>query len=512
MKTVIKTVLILSCVFLLLGLILPQNSAGARPPKVIIGEDTDIAGFDPALGESPFAFRPLLYNTLVELDLDFKLVPGLAEKWSSSADGREWTFQLREGVKFHDGSSLDAEIVKRNFDRLREGPQKGWLSAVDEVVIMSRLTVRFRLKTPSFIFDSHVTPPFLSIVGSAGFDEKFKVIKAVGTGPFAVESWKKGQGCVLRANTNYWGGKPAVDRLIFKIIRDPDARAMALEAGDVDLISFRTSLTAVDRISRNEKFRILKRAGQTSEVIFMNTALPQLADKRVRRALAYALDIPKIIPDLLSQAAEPGGFFFAAGFGEYVSPRRYVPAYDPARARSLLAEAGFKPGPAGILSKDGQPLSLKLTLVGRNAEDMLLAAAIQHYLKAVGCEITLNPVENAAIVEDLRNKKYDLLMLGQWLIPHNEPVTHYRQGYYHEKSTYRVLVKPELTELIDRLEAMSNRQERIKLHHQIQNMIADEMPTLMIFHRNNVLGVRKELADLRLSVGTWQLYRDLARP
>jgi peptide/nickel transport system substrate-binding protein len=287
---------------------------------------------------------------------------------------------------------------------------------------------------------------------------------------------------------------------------------MALEAGNVDLISFRSSLTATERIARNEKFRIFKRTGQTSEVIFCNTDIPQLADRRVRLALAAALDIPKMIPQLLGDSAEPGALFFAPGFGEYVSPRGYVPPYDPSRAKSLLAEAGWQPGPSGVLAKDGRPLSLKLTVVGKNAENMLLAGAIQHSLKAVGCDLSLLPVENAAIVDDLKNRKYDLLMLGQWLIPHNEPSTHYRYGYYHEKSTYRVFVQPELTALIDRLEGTASGQERVKLHHEIQNRIADEIPTFMIFHRNNLVGVKRDLADLRLSVGTWQLYRDLARP
>jgi peptide/nickel transport system substrate-binding protein len=504
-----KTLLILTC---LLALLWPGTSPAAWPQKIVIGEDTDISGFDPALSESPFAFRPLLYNCLLELDLDFKIIPGLAVKWQGSSDGKEWTFSLREGVKFHDGTALDSQIVKKNFDRLREGPQKGWLSGVEEVIAQDRLTLRFRMKSPNFIFDSHLTPPFLSIAGASAFDEKGKVVKAVGTGPFMVESWKKGQECVLKANPVYWGGKPRVESLVFKIIRDPDARAMALEAGDVDLISFRTSLTATERIARNEKFRVLKRTGQTSEVIFCNPEIPQLADKRVRRALASSLDIPKMIPELLGDFAEPGAFFFAPGFGEYVSPRRYVPPYDPAKAKSLLAEAGWKPGPSGVLAKDGRPLSLKLTVVGKNAENMLLAGAIQHYFKAVGCNLSLLPVENAAIVENLKNKKYDMLMLGQWLIPHNEPSTHYRYGYYHEQSTYRVFVQPELTALIDRLEGTANGQERVKLHHEIQNRIADEIPTFVIFHRNNVVGVKKDLADLRLSVGTWQLYRDLARP
>jgi peptide/nickel transport system substrate-binding protein len=402
--------------------------------------------------------------------------------------------------------------VKRNFDRLREGSQKGWLSGVEDVVVLDRMTVRFRMKSPNFIFDSHVTPPFLSLVAPSALDEKGKVVRAVGTGPFRLDSWRKGEECVLKSYEDYWGGKPKVDRLVFKIIRDPDARAMALEAGNVDLISFRTSLTATERIARNEKFRVLKRTGQTSEVIFCNPEIPQLADKRVRRALAGALDISKMIRELLGDFAEPGAFFFSPGFGDYVSPRPYVPPYDPAKAKALLAEAGWKPGPAGILTKEGLPLSLKLTVVGKNAENMLLAGAIQHYLKAVGCNLSLLPVENAAIGDDLKNRKYDLLMLGQWLIPHNEPSTHYRYGYYHEKSNYRVFVQPELTALIDRLETTGPRPERVKLHHEIQNRIGEEMPTFMVFHRNNVVGVKKELAGLRLSVGTWQLYRDLARP
>jgi peptide/nickel transport system substrate-binding protein len=317
---------------------------------------------------------------------------------------------------------------------------------------------------------------------------------------------------VLKANPLYWEGKPKVDRLVFRIIRDPDARAMALEAGNVDLVSLRASLTATERLARNEKLRVLKRTGQTSEVIFCNTRIPQLSDKRVRRALAAALDIPKMVPELLGESAEPGAFFFAPGFGEYVSPHRYVPAYDPQAAKSLLAEAGWRPGPSGILSKNGQPLSLKLTVVGKNAEDMLLAGAIQHYLKAVGCGLTILPVENAAIVEALKKGEYDLLMLGQWYVPHNEPATHYRQGYYHEKASYPVFVTPELTGLIERLEATADRRERLKLHYQIQDLIAEEMPTLMIFHRNNVVALKRELGNFRVSVGTWQLYRDLARP
>lgn len=105
----------------------------ARPQTLVIAEDVDIAGFDPALNESPWAFRPLVYNGLVELDLDFRVSPALAERWETSPDGLAWTFFLREGATFHDGTPLTSEIVKKHFDRLREGSQKSWLSAIGNI-------------------------------------------------------------------------------------------------------------------------------------------------------------------------------------------------------------------------------------------------------------------------------------------------------------------------------------------------------------------------------------------
>ncbi|GAB6059223.1 ABC transporter substrate-binding protein [Desulfonatronum parangueonense] len=489
-----------------------NQTAQAAMNPVIIGEDVDIAGFDPALNESPWAFRPLVYNTLVELDLDFKITPGLATHWEASPDGLTWTFFLRPDVVFHDGSPLTAEVVKMNFERLREGAQKSWLSGIEEISVPDEATVVFRMNAPTFIFDSHLTPPFLSIVGPAAVDDQGKVIAAIGTGPFTVESWQKGRECVLRANPSYWGGKPRIDQVIFRIIRDPDARVMAFESGDVNLVSLRGALTAVQRLEKNESFTILKRTGQTSENIYLNTRRPLLSDPLVRRALAKALDLETMIPELLGETAEPGRTFFASGFGAFVSPTPYMPRFDLDQAKTLLAEAGWKAGPRGVMEKDGSPMKLSLTVVANNAENMLLAAAIQHALKAVGCEVVLNPVESAAITEQFRNGNYDLLMLGQWLIPHNEPFTHYRFGYYHDNSTYKVYTSPEITALIDELETTADRERRLDLHHGIQDGLGLAMPAWVLFHRNNIIAVPRDFADFTVSVGTWQLYRDLAKP
>ena len=224
----------------------------ARPQTVVIAEDVDTAGFDPALNESPWAFRPLVYNGLVELDLDFRGSPALAERWEASPDGLAWTFFLREGAIFHDGTPLTSEIVKKHFDRLREGSQKSWLSAIGDISTPDTITFVFELTTPSFIFDYHLTPPFLSVVPPSALDDEGRVTKAIGSGPFRVTSWEKGSECVLTAWEGYWGGKPSVESVVFRIIRDPDARIMAFEAGDANLVSLRGVLTAVDRLKKSD--------------------------------------------------------------------------------------------------------------------------------------------------------------------------------------------------------------------------------------------------------------------
>ncbi len=499
-----------------LFLALAFPAAAVWPKRVVLGEKTDITGFDPAVRDMPEPVRPLLYNCLVELDADFTLKPGLAVRWESSADGKSWTFHLRPGVRFHDGTPCDAEAVRYNFDRLRDrqrgGPQQSWLAPLDAVVVLDETTVRFDLKSPQFAFDSDLTPPFLSIAAPSAFGPDGKVRAAVGTGPFTLAAWEKGRDCVLRANDAYWGGRPAVDEVVIRHIKDPDARAMALASGAVDMIDLRGALTAAEQVRRNPKLALLKRMGQTSEVIFCNTDKGPLADASVRAALARGIDVGNMVSKLLGVNAEPGRLFFSPAFGEYVSPSPYAPAYAPKEAAGILDSAGWTTGGDGMRAKDGRRLELSLLVAASNAEDMLLAAAIQDALRPLGCALRLVPLENAALLKAFTDKDHDMLMLGQWLIPHNEPYPHYLRGYFHSRSAYTVYHSPELDALIDRLTGTRDKKERVALHHAIQEKIAGAMPFLMLFHRNNVMGVKKELADYPLPVGSWQLYRGLARP
>lgn len=480
----------------LLGLLLTGcagSSATTPPQQIVIGENTDLGGYDPGTTMSPF-IRTLVFNSLVELDADFKLVPALAERWTMSPDGKTWTFTLRQGVKFHDGAPLTATVVKQNLERLRAGSGKVWLMDVTSVEARGEHVVQVVMNKPSFTFASDLAVPFLSIVGPSGVDAAGKVVKAIGTGPYSLESWQKDQQFVLKRNPSYWGGSAKNEKLVFKVIRDPDSRAMALEAGSVDLISLRQSLTAATRLSGNPKLKMEKRLGQTSEIMFLNVNSPALQELAVRQAIGHSLNIGKLVPSLLGVNAEAGKTFFSPAYGDYALKDETTLPYDPDRARQLLA---------------GKSLKLRLAFGAKNAEDSLLAGAIQSELKAVGVAAALEPLEDAALMDALKKKNYDLIMLGQSFVPHDEPSSHYRRGYYHPLSTFDVYRTPELTGLIDRLFATAEPAERLHLHHRIQATIAGAMPVIVLFHRNNIVAMKQQVMGYKVSVGTWQLYRGL---
>ncbi|CQR70163.1 Nickel-binding periplasmic protein precursor [Sporomusa ovata DSM 2662] len=505
------------CFFLSIALLLAGmfftgcgNGKTQAVQQIVIGESTDLGGYDPETNMS-YYIRALIFNTLVELDADFKLQPALAERWEMTPDGKTWTFYLRKGVAFHDGTPLTAQIVKQNMDRLRTGMWRSFLPDIADVQATDDLTVVFHLKSPSFIFASDLTVPSYSIVSPTALDVNGKVVKAIGTGPYILEFWQKDQDFVLKRNDNYWGQAPKNEKLVFKVISDPDARAMALEAGMVDFISLRQSLTAAGRLAQNNKLKLEKRLGQTSEMLYFNVNNPVLKDLRVRKAVAHSLNIKEMIPGLLGDSAEPGHAFFSPVFGKYVMPKDVVLPYDLKQAQEYLTAAGWQVGPDGVRMKDRVSLRVRIAFGAKNAEDSLLAGVIQNSLKEVGIIAELVPLEDAALMDALKNKSYDLLMFGQFYIPHNEPSPHYLSGHYHPKAMYGLLTTPEITEAIDQLVITANNKERVALHHKIQGLISEQVPVIVLFHRNNIAAMKKNIMDYENSVGVWQVYRGLEK-
>ncbi|SDL01095.1 ABC transporter substrate-binding protein [Natronincola ferrireducens] len=481
------------------------------PQHLVIGEQFDLKGYDPGSSMSDFV-RALVYNNLVELDMDFKKSPGLAESWETSGDGTIWTFELRQNVVFHDGSPWDAEAAKINLDIRKEGTGKGWLTAVEEVEVVGSHTLAVHLKEPVYTFDSDLTPPFLAMVSPKAFDEEGNVIEAIGTGPFKLTSWTTDSEFVMERNEDYFAGAPILEKITFKVIPDAETRAMALQAGEIDMMSGREALTAVQRLKAQPNMKLVKEMSQTSEVLFFNVYEGPFNDIKVRQAVAHAINFDEMVPVLLEDLAEAPMNFFSQAYGEYMDNNLSLPKYDVDKAKELLREAGWEDKDAnGILEKNREPLKARLVLGAKNEEDKILSAVIQDKLKDIGMEIELVHLEGGALREALTEKDYDMIMIGQWSVPHDDPTSHYLRGYWHSDSSYTIYTSSELDAKIEKLHLSLDTAERLKLHREIQAEILENTSVLMVFHRNNVMVMNEKVQDFEISTGTWQIFRGLTK-
>jgi peptide/nickel transport system substrate-binding protein len=447
----------------------------------------------------------LVYNGLVEIDSDFKLTPGLAESWEMAQDGLTWTFHLRKNVVFHDGQAWNAEAALANFKRLDGYPGLADAASVDAP---DSYTLVFRMKQPAYNLASNLARTMMSMVSPAAIRPDGSLSGEAGSGPYKLVKWERNAEYVFEADDNFWGGRPNIRKITFKVITDPQARAAALESGEIDMMSGYQSLAAVKRFMNDSRFRIFKKVQNTSGIIIFGKK-PPLDSLAVREAVGRALDFPALIGSLLPGLASPPEGFFSPAYGDLVNPQVRNPPYDPARAAALLDGEGWARGPDGIRRKNGVPLRLTLTYGAANSEDALLAPAVQDYLKQAGIDLTLNPVEGAALDEIEETKNYDMILTGQSFIPTDDPSFHYRRGYWHSDSYYRVYTSPALDSMIDELAAVMDAAKRRELHWAIQQEIREQLPFLMVYHRNSIRLAQKNITNFDISSGCWHINRAL---
>ncbi len=310
---------------LIVALILPMAlfAAGAKETTtgsqdgskmggvLVFGRSGDSVSLDPGRetdGESFYA-TTAVYDTLVEFVAGETAVkPALATSWEIADGGLTWTFKLRPGVKFHDGTPLNAEAVVFSFVRqfkedhpfYSQGPWKYWGymdmdSIVKDVVAIDDLTVQFQLKKVEAPFLANLAMDFASIVSptaAAKYGDDYKN-NPVGTGAFKFVSWTKDSDIVFERNTNYWDGPVYLDRLILKVIPDATSRWLALQKGEVDLIDF-PSAEDIPAMRADKDIQLIQQAGLNVGYLALNTQKKPFDNKWVRQAMNYAIDQTEI--------------------------------------------------------------------------------------------------------------------------------------------------------------------------------------------------------------------------
>ena len=430
---------------------------------------------DPADTEAfinPFMVLYAVHDALVKPMPGGDNTPSLAESWTVSKDGLTYEFVLRKGVKFHNGDPLTAEDVKFSFDRYRGASAKLLKDRVREVQIVDPGRVRFILKEP--------WPDFMVFYGTSATgaawivpkkyvekvgDDGFKA-KPIGAGPYKVVSFTPGIELVMEAYEGYWRKVPSVKRLVFKSMPDESTRAAALKAGDVDIV-YLLSGPLAQEIKRTPGLKLA--AAMPPGVTFLD--LPEQwdpkspwHDKRVRLAASYAIDRSALNQAETLGLSHPTGALIprSLDFARPYDP----PAYDPARAKKLLAEAGY---PNGFDAGDLTPFPPFFSL----------GEGLVNYLQAVGIKTTLRTMERAAFLAAWREHKIKGVVMGLGA-PAGNAATRI-EVYVTKNGIYAAGVVPEIEDLYQRQGRELDRKKREALLFQIQQIMYDRVMHVPIY-------------------------------
>ncbi len=363
--------------------------AKAAPEAVTVALAGDFPAMDPSKDTSPlgFNYRLNVFDALTELQRDGQMNPRLAESWTFSPDLTEWTFKLRQGVKFHDGSPFSADDVVFTINRIKAdnaSPVRTFIRLVEKVEKVDDHTVRFKLIQPYGIFHRQIS--YVHQMSKAYFDKAGDLgyaTRPVGTGPYKFVRWVKDDRLELEVNPNYWRGAPAIKRATFRPIPTDASRTSALLSGEVDLVPVLPP-SLIDQLKSNRDLSV--GTAPSFRVIFMafNVNKPPLDNPKVREAIDVAIDRSSITDKLLRGLGKPTGIMVPPMNIGY-DPSFKPVAYDPQKAKKLLAESGY----------DGTPISIQYpnnNIVMANE----VVQAVAGYMTAAGFKVEIKPMEFTA--------------------------------------------------------------------------------------------------------------------
>jgi peptide/nickel transport system substrate-binding protein len=459
-------------------------SAAARD-TIRLGMTLEPPVLDPTANPAS-AIREIVTNNLLEgltrVTADGTIKPALAQSWTVSDDGRTYTFKLRSGIKYHDGAPFSsADVVyslKRALDPQSGNPGRNLFRAIDTVSAPDAGTVVIALKYPFY------TLPYVLAIGDASVvSEKSAAsnrTNPIGTGPFKFARWVKGDRVEMVKNEEFRDkDKIRLNRAIFRFIPDPNAVVNALLAGDLDAFPLGVPTENVEQFKNDKRFKVSIGMTEGETIVSINNAKKPFDDLRVRRALSHAVDRRAIIEGVMSGYGVPIGSHFSPLHPAYIDLTGVYP-YDPAKAKALLAEAGYP---------NGFPVTLRLPppQYARKGGEVIAAQ-----LAKVGIQAKLEPLEWAQWLDQVLSRKdYDLT-----IISHTEALDYDRYGrdnYYWNYANSKIVA-----EMVEKADREMNDGRRTAVLQDIQKQLALDAVNVFMFQLPKIGVWRANL------VGLWE--------
>ena len=472
----------------------PEPSPTPTPPQALtIGLGRDL--YD-GPGTWYFLHGSLgVWEPLVILDNDMVAQPVLATSWEPNEDGTVWTFSLREGVTFHDGTPFDADAVLLNIPMLQE-EYMTTLPNLDSLEKVDEYTVAFLMEQPTPNLPQLIAYFSSAMLSPGAVGEDGRLTAPVGTGPFVFVEYIEDDSIVLRRNADYWGEPAQLAEVTFKVIPDASTRLAALQAGDIDAIADVGSLQPEQAsvIQADDNLLLFEQGVATTHYLTFNSGKPPFDDGRLRQAVSRAIDRQGLVDSTLYGFGGPGVSVITPHATQWVHTD-IAPSYDLDGARSLASEA-----------LDGERVEVRLVLnaglLGRWPYENI-SQILQATLADMGLDVQIHTLEGGAWNEALRDGDYDLTMMpytlmtgdpdffmGRWVWSEGDLNQRRSYGYANERAD----------ELVLAAQSEMDTDQRRALYLKLQEIVAEDVPFTPLYHETTIYAARQNVQGLRLDV------------
>jgi nickel transport system substrate-binding protein len=435
----------------------------------------DIRDLNPHLYAGEMYAQEMLYETLVNIGPN-GYEPCLAESWSISEDGKVYTFNIRKGVTFSDGTICDANAIKANFDAILENKSRHtWLEMMhllESVDLVDDYTIQIKLSKPYYpmLTELGVTRPFAMISPKAMKDGSTKngVNAYIGTGPYILKDFVTDEYAIFEANENYWGKVPEIKKILVKVIPDNQTRILALEKGEIDLIFGKNMIDAdaVNKYKNSDKFTVALSEPTSTRQIVINTSNPILKDKNIRYALQHATNKEAISKGVFYSLEKPADTLFSKTT-PYCNIDLKPFNFDIDLANKYLDQSGWIKGKDGIRTRNGKKLELNLLYNSDSVTEKTISEYLQAEYKKIGIAINIIGQEEQSYRDNMKAGNFDMVFNICWGTPYDpqSSLAAMRQRVYGDYAAQLGLEdKAEIDEAITKILVSTDEEERQNLY------------------------------------------------
>ncbi|PZD97450.1 nickel ABC transporter, nickel/metallophore periplasmic binding protein [Paenibacillus sambharensis] len=499
-----------------------KSASKETKQEIIYASSKDILDMNPHLYSGSMPAQGMVYESLVENTAD-GIKPLLAESWDISEDGKVYTFHLREGVTFHDGSPFNAEAVKKNMDAVQNNAEKhSWIKLSTKIVsvnVKDEHTVELVLSDTYYpaLVELSMTRPYVFISPNdfKNGETKDGVNGFSGTGPYKLVEHKVDQYATFEANESYWGGAPKVKRIISKVLPQGETTFLALQKGEVNMVftddrgADSLDVEAMNTLVESGDYQLVRSEPMNTKMIVANSSRAgnPVQETAVREAIWYAIDRDTISEQIFEGTEAPANTLFSSNVN-YANVDLKERGYDVEQAVKLLEEAGWtRENSSAVRTKGGKPLAMSLYYDVNSSSQKVQAEFIQHSLKEIGMELELIGEESTSIANRRSTGDYDLLFNQTWGLAYDpqSTISAFTSPSSYLHTTSGIAKADELYQKIEDVMVSTDEETRKSLYADILTVVHDEAVFIPLTNGSVTMVAPKQLQGISFKQTQFEL-------